>query len=259
MNNYKNKTEAVGRRIIENFELILSSIGKSGPNSPVCDRNATKPALDKSSSETSLCSHCHESNKKSDVSFENGVHGIPKASPSFNSKNLVKVESPHVEAKFQRVLSWLQDLNPAEYDDVAAWNEDTHCALDNSSSETSFCSCCQVQDTNLNLGGSREYGVQKASPSFNQIPDEAFSAEIAAQRFSPNFQIIQSFAKERGQKTPRYPDKYLRNRKREEALSNSSSDNSSSQVNRRTSNLRRRPDYGATLYGPWKRNNIQHH
>ncbi|KAG8172378.1 hypothetical protein JTE90_013842 [Oedothorax gibbosus] len=65
-NNYKAKTEAVGRRIIENFELILSSIGKSGLNSPACDSKATKNTLNKASSEISSCSHCHSSNPKSD-------------------------------------------------------------------------------------------------------------------------------------------------------------------------------------------------
>ncbi|KAG8187911.1 hypothetical protein JTE90_002926 [Oedothorax gibbosus] len=254
-NNYKAKTEAVGRRIIENFELILSSIGKSGLNSPACDSKATKNTLNKASSEISSCSHCHSSNPKSDVAFENDVCGIQEASPSFEStrsESPDKVGSPRVDStNFQRVLSWLQDLNPAEYDDVAAWNGDTHYAPDNSS-ETSLCSCCQPQEPNLDLNGSREYSsyrVQKTPPSFKQIPNGNFDAEIVAQRFSPNFQRVRRFAKEGRQKTPGHPDEFLRNRKNK-ALSNFSSDNSSSQINRRTSNLLRRLDYGAMLYGP---------
>ncbi|KAG8177347.1 hypothetical protein JTE90_020987 [Oedothorax gibbosus] len=244
MNNYKAKTEAVGRRIIENFELIMNSIGKSGLNSPRYDSKTADPALDNSSSETSSCSHCQAFNPKSDVSFENCVYGIQKALPSFESPD--KVEYPRVNANFQRVISWLQDLNPAEYDDVAVWDMDTHYALDNSSSETSLCSCCQAQGPNHNLNGSREYGVRMASPIFKQISNEHVDAEIVAQRFSPNFQRIQNFTKGRGQKTP---DNFVRSRKREEALFNFSSDNSSSQVNRRMLNLRSRPDYGTMLYG----------
>ncbi|KAG8195142.1 hypothetical protein JTE90_023319 [Oedothorax gibbosus] len=129
INNYKAKTEAVGRRIIENFELILSSIGKSGQNSPGYDSKVTVPSLNNASSEISSCSLCRASNPKYDVLFENDVYEIKKASPSFesaSSENTDKVESPRIDSNYQRVLSWLQDLNPAEYDDVAVWNGGTH-------------------------------------------------------------------------------------------------------------------------------------
>ncbi|KAG8172377.1 hypothetical protein JTE90_013841 [Oedothorax gibbosus] len=68
-----------------------------------------------------------------------------------------------------------------------------------------------LKNTNLDLNGSGEYGsyrVQKTPPSFKQIPNGNFDAEIVAQRFSPNFQRVRRFAKEGRTENSGHPDEF---------------------------------------------------